>query len=132
MRLHNVYPLLTQFGQFLWLSMLIYLLSLCVLNCAVLSVTANMLRMLSLHISAYFACMRGQRTTLPSDCQVSAGPPRHGMFAGQSDRKPPKVNPPNRARRGGSYACICHPVYAMNCDSAVSCDAHRNHVVNQE
>ena len=97
-----------------------------------LSVTANMLRMLSQHISTYFACMRGQRTTLLSDCQVSAGSPRRGMFAGQSDRKPPKVNPPNRPRCGGNYACVCHPEYAENCDSAVSCDAHRNHVMNQE
>ena len=106
-------------------NMLIYLLSPCVSNCAV---TANMLHMLSQHISTYFACMRGQRTTLPSDCQVSADPPRHGMFAGQSDRKPPKVNSPNRLQCSGSYACICHPEYAMNCDSAVSCDAHKNHM----
>ena len=74
-------------------NMLIYLLSLRVLNCVVLSVTTNTLRMLSLHISTYFACMWGQRTTLPSDCKVSAGPPRCGMFEGQSDRKPPKVTP---------------------------------------
>ena len=106
--------------------MLIYLLILSVLNCVVLSETANMLCMLSLHISKYFVCMRGQRITLPSDCQVSADPPRSGMFAGQSDRKSPKVNPPNRPQRGGSYVCLCHPVYVMNCDSTVSCDAHKS------
>ena len=39
-----------------------HLLSLCVLNCAVLFVTANMLHMQSLHISPYFACMQGERT----------------------------------------------------------------------
>ena len=43
-----------------------------------------------------------------------------------SDRKSPKVNPPNRPRRGGSYVCLCCPVYAVNCDSAVSCDAHKS------
>ena len=107
-------------------NMLIYLLILSVLNCVVLSETANMLCMLSLHISKYFVFMRGQRITLTSDCQVSADPPRSGMFAGQSDRKSPKVNPPNRPRRGGSYVCLCCPVYAVNCDSAVSCDAHKS------
>ena len=70
-------------------NMLIYLLSLCVLNCAVLSVTTNTYAPHA--VTTYFACMRGQRMTLPSDCQVSAGPPRRGMFAGQSDRKLPKV-----------------------------------------
>ena len=33
---------------------------------------------------------------------------------------------------GGSHACVCQPVYARNCDSAVSSDTHRNHVKNQE
>ena len=39
------------------------------------------------YFKIYFAWM--QRTTLSSDCQASAGPPRCGMFAGESDRKPP-------------------------------------------
>ena len=62
--------------------------------------------------------------TLPSDCQVSIDPPRHGMFAGV---KVTPLPPPNRPQCGGSHACVCHPVYAMNCDSAVSYDAYRNH-----
>ena len=107
-------------------NMLIYLPILCLELCGAIQDRKYALQAVTTYFK-YFACMRGQRTTLPSDCQVSAGPPRRGMFAGQSDRKPLKVNPPNRSRCGGSYACACHPVYAVNCDSAVSYDAYRNH-----
>ena len=53
-------------------NMLIYLLSLCALICAVLSMTSHA-------VTTYFACMQGQKTTLPSDCQVSTGPLWDGL-----------------------------------------------------
>ena len=74
---------------------------LAVLNCAMLSVTTICsTRTPSLHyLILYFLPVwegRGRQSHLTAaKCQVSAGPPRRGMFTGQSDRKPPKVNPPN-------------------------------------